>query len=85
LGDTPYFNEPGVTQEMRPGDVDSYNSIIRHETLRVAVCNTLEEIGENVQNCPAVLKEIMKASFEELSYVYRIVQSVEKFARQAIC
>lgn len=29
-------------QERQPGDIQRYNDIIRHETLRVAVCNVLE-------------------------------------------
>jgi len=30
------------SQERNPGDVQAYNNIITHETLRVAVCNSLE-------------------------------------------
>lgn len=31
-----------LPQERSPGDVQAYNNIIIHETLRVAVCNNLD-------------------------------------------
>lgn len=31
-----------LSQERSPGDVQAYNNIIIHETLRVAVCNNLD-------------------------------------------
>ena len=42
LNDKPYHNEPGFEKEARPGDVENYNNVILHETLRVAVCDRLE-------------------------------------------
>ncbi|CAI8058283.1 Ubiquitin-conjugating enzyme E2 Z [Geodia barretti] len=41
LNDKPYHNEPGYNQAHNPGDVEKYNDIIVHETLRVAVCDSL--------------------------------------------
>jgi ubiquitin-conjugating enzyme E2 Z len=38
----PYHNEPGFEVERHPGDVEMYNKIIQHETLRVAVCGMME-------------------------------------------
>lgn len=38
----PYHNEPGFEHERTPGDAQLYNDIIRHETLRVAVCGEME-------------------------------------------
>ncbi|KAK3923460.1 Ubiquitin-conjugating enzyme E2 Z [Frankliniella fusca] len=38
LSDKPYHNEPGFETERYPGDVENYNNLIRHETMRVAVC-----------------------------------------------
>ena len=31
-----------LSQERSPGDVQAYNNIIIHETVRVAVCNNLD-------------------------------------------
>ena len=42
LNETPYHNEPGFERERSPGDVKRYNDIIRHETIRVAVCDMLD-------------------------------------------
>lgn len=42
LSDNPFFNEPGFNKEIIKGDVENYNNVVRHETLRVAVCDTLE-------------------------------------------
>jgi len=38
----PYHNEPGHDKERVDGDSLKYNECIHHETLRVAVCGTLE-------------------------------------------
>jgi len=38
-------------QERTPGDSKTYNEIIQHETLRVAVCEMLE----NPNSCPTQL------------------------------
>lgn len=42
LNEKPFHNEPGFEKELIPGDVENYNNIIYHETLRVAVCEVLE-------------------------------------------
>ncbi|VDN16384.1 unnamed protein product [Dibothriocephalus latus] len=42
MNEEPYFNEPGYSNEHSPGDSKRYNEIIRHETLRCAVCDVLE-------------------------------------------
>ena len=39
----PYHNEPGFETERQAGDSTSYNNIIRHETMRVAVAGMLEK------------------------------------------
>ena len=40
--ENPYYNEPGFSVERSPGDSERYNNIIRHETLRIAVCDVLD-------------------------------------------
>eukprot|EP01122_Echinamoeba_exundans_P007647 TRINITY_DN2398_c0_g1_i1.p1 TRINITY_DN2398_c0_g1~~TRINITY_DN2398_c0_g1_i1.p1 ORF type:complete len:897 (+),score=244.48 TRINITY_DN2398_c0_g1_i1:337-3027(+) len=42
MNGAPYHNEPGYEEEKTKGDVEAYNKIIQHETLRVAVCGMLE-------------------------------------------
>ncbi|XP_077564494.1 ubiquitin-conjugating enzyme E2 Z-like [Haemaphysalis longicornis] len=42
MNDKPYHNEPGFHKERHPGDAARYNAIIQHETVRVAVCDTVE-------------------------------------------
>ncbi|KAL7060855.1 hypothetical protein AAHC03_09843 [Spirometra sp. Aus1] len=42
MNQEPYYNEPGFSTERFPGDSKRYNDIIRHETLRCAVCDVLE-------------------------------------------
>ena len=42
MNDKPFHNEPGFEKELIPGDVENYNNLIYHETLRVAVCDPLE-------------------------------------------
>ena len=41
---------PSSDQERNLGEVEKYNDIIAHETLRVAVCDAMEN-----NKCPAIL------------------------------
>lgn len=61
MTENPYHNEPGFEQERHPGDSKNYNECIRHETMRVAVCDMLEG---KVQ-CPEALWSVMEKSFLE--------------------
>lgn len=62
LNDKPYHNEPGYdTMEATPGDVERYNEVVRHETLRVAVLGMLDnDFGINI---PPSLVDIMQKHF----------------------
>lgn len=59
MSEKPYHNEPGFEQERNIGDSQTYNEIIKHETLRVAVCDMLE----NENSCPPQLREVMIKQF----------------------
>ncbi|XP_004562924.1 ubiquitin-conjugating enzyme E2 Z [Maylandia zebra] len=61
MTENPYHNEPGFEQERHPGDSKNYNECIRHETMRVAVCDMLE--GKVL--CPEALLSVMEKSFLE--------------------
>lgn len=70
LNENPYFNEPGFEMERSPGDSTRYNEIIQHETLRVAVCDMLEETTNDSRSCPDSLKKVMEKSFPEFYDYY---------------
>jgi len=59
MSEKPYHNEPGFEHERTSGDSKTYNEIIKHETLRVAVCEMLE----NENSCPKQLREVMIKQF----------------------
>ncbi|CAF0745650.1 unnamed protein product [Rotaria sordida] len=59
MSEKPYHNEPGFEHERTSGDSKTYNEIIKHETLRVAVCEMLE----NENSCPQQLREVMIKQF----------------------
>jgi len=46
MHDLPYHNEPSFEQDDGSGDVQRYNEKIAHETLRVAVCEVMEDTVE---------------------------------------
>jgi len=47
MNDAPYHNEPSFEADDGSGDVQRYNEKITHETLRVAVCEVMEDTIEN--------------------------------------
>ncbi|KAJ3601327.1 hypothetical protein NHX12_032298 [Muraenolepis orangiensis] len=61
MTENPYHNEPGFEQERHPGDSKNYNECIRHETMRVAVCDMLD----GKIPCPEALWGVMEKSFME--------------------
>lgn len=46
MNDAPYHNEPSFEENDGSGDVEKYNDKILHETLRVAVCDVMEDTLE---------------------------------------
>ena len=46
LHDAPYHNEPSFEADDGSGDPERYNEKIMHETLRVAVCEVMEDTVE---------------------------------------
>lgn len=70
MNEKPYFNEPGFDKERNPGDSSRYNEIIKHETLRVAVCDMLEGVTCDSRNCPQALRDVMEKSFPEFYEYY---------------
>ncbi|XP_037790243.1 ubiquitin-conjugating enzyme E2 Z-like isoform X1 [Penaeus monodon] len=72
MNENPYHNEPGFEKERKAGDSERYNTIIMHETIRVAVIQQFE--GMNM--VPADLMRVMEASF--LEYYDHYVEICEK-------
>ncbi|KAG8566091.1 hypothetical protein GDO81_013096 [Engystomops pustulosus] len=69
MTENPYHNEPGFEQERHSGDSKNYNECIRHETIRVAVCEMLEGKCQ----CPEALRSVMEKSFLEYYDFYEVV------------
>ncbi|XP_070549691.1 ubiquitin-conjugating enzyme E2 Z-like [Ptychodera flava] len=67
MNEKPYHNEPGFEQERQSGDAQRYNDCIRHETIRVAVCEMLENTSDKV---PDELRVVMEKSFPEFYDYY---------------
>ncbi|EUB59801.1 inhibitor of apoptosis (iap) domain family member [Echinococcus granulosus] len=61
LNAEPYYNEPGYEQTSNPRASAHYNEMIKHETLRCAVCDVMERKA----SFPDDLFEIMKITFLE--------------------
>ena len=47
MNETPYHNEPSFEADDGSGDVQRYNEKISHESVRVAVCEVMEDTVEN--------------------------------------
>ncbi|XP_077564500.1 ubiquitin-conjugating enzyme E2 Z-like [Haemaphysalis longicornis] len=65
MSDNPYHNEPGFEKERHPGDAARYNAIIQHETIRVAVCDTVELCLSGQGVLPPALREVVLQAFPE--------------------
>lgn len=61
LSNKPYHNEPGYEYEVQPGDVQSYNEVVQHETLRVAVVGMLD--NDFAITMPSSLVDVMQKHF----------------------
>nr|XP_037278997.1 ubiquitin-conjugating enzyme E2 Z-like [Rhipicephalus microplus] len=73
MTENPYYNEPGYETERWPGEAARYNTIIQHETIRVAVCNTVEACLQGNSPCPAPLREVILKSFPDFYNTYENV------------
>ncbi|KAK8764117.1 hypothetical protein V5799_033274 [Amblyomma americanum] len=66
MGRHPYFN--GHYRQEKSNESDMYDLFVRHETLRVAVCNQVEAALEDDPHCPPPFRKLILDSFLE-SYV----------------
>jgi len=54
MNDRPFCNEPGFENPINRRDIDLYNECIAHETIRVAVCDMLEDTPTSRELPPAM-------------------------------
>ncbi|KAK8763813.1 hypothetical protein V5799_033578 [Amblyomma americanum] len=73
MNENPYYNHPQFQTERSPGDVSRYNTLIQHETIRVAVCDAVEACLKGNSPCPAPLREVILKSFLEFYDKYESV------------
>ncbi|RWS20709.1 ubiquitin-conjugating enzyme-like protein, partial [Leptotrombidium deliense] len=83
LNENPFYNEPGYergSSHSNPKDVSRYNEIIKHETIRVAVCDMLEGTNRDTQKCPQSLKTVMQENFSRFydHYVGVVKEGLDK-------
>ena len=69
MNEKPYFNEPGFEVARDPRDVSNYNACLRHETMRVAVCEMLS--GPAHESMPEPLRLIVRDLFSDFYERYR--------------
>jgi ubiquitin-conjugating enzyme E2 Z len=75
MNEKPFHNEPGyeATKVANSSDyvkkAETYNEIITHETIRVAIIGMLDENSCDARNMPQVLKDFMICSFKK-NYKY---------------
>lgn len=78
MNDKPFFNEPGASAYNRNPGIDpvkSYNDIIFHETIRVAVIGMMQD-SFDTRNMPPVLKEFVTNYFKtKISYYEKVIDS----------
>ncbi|KAH6920684.1 hypothetical protein HPB50_028329 [Hyalomma asiaticum] len=76
LTEKPYLNDAGCKRERHQVDSERYNSIVQHETIRVAVCDAVEASLKRSSPCPALLRKVMLKSFQDYYNKYEeVVQS----------
>lgn len=61
MNEKPYHNEPGYELERYQGEVQAYNSVIQHETLRHAVLGMMTELEQG--RLPVSFKQVMESIF----------------------
>lgn len=83
MNDKPYHNEPGFELEKHTGDSERYNECIRHETLRVAVCQMMENPNPVM---PASLRTAMENLFPDNfdSYMSTIKEKIHLDGQQMV-
>ncbi|KAH6925328.1 hypothetical protein HPB50_003527 [Hyalomma asiaticum] len=86
LSKEPYFDQPGVYRETWEGESERYSRAVRHETVRVAVCDAVEACLNGSSQCPPYLGEVMMNSFLDSYDKYvDVVESNMQLTRTVMC
>ena len=68
----PFLNEPGFEEHSNRLDINNYDDCIRHETLRIAVCDMLERKDSTYTCMPDLLSTTIKNLFPNFIGSYEI-------------
>lgn len=77
----PYCNEPGFEEERNKGDIQSYNDMIAHETLRVAVLGMVN--NKYHLTMPAKFVDFMQKQFLQ-NYAFHELYILENISKTGI-
>ena len=75
MNDAPYHNEPSFEADDGSGDVQRYNDKITHETLRVAVCEVMEDTLENRAASSNGTSPVFASTRRQLFFMYYQVRA----------
>tara|TARA_B110001452_G_C15080979_1_gene377131 strand:+ start:47 stop:685 length:639 start_codon:yes stop_codon:yes gene_type:complete len=81
MNEAPYHNEPSFEADDGSGDVQRYNDKITHETLRVAVCEVMEDTLENRAASSNGTSPAFASTRRQLFFMYHQVRAAASFLR----
>jgi len=84
LHDKPYHNEPSFEQDDGSGDIQRYNDKILHETVRVAVCDVMEDTIQNRATSSNGVSPIFQHTRRQLFLMYheRYLHEVQRMSER---
>jgi len=88
MHDKPYHNEPSFELDDGSGDVQKYNDKILHETLRVSICDIMEDTLENRASSSNGVSPVFQHTRRQLFLMHHecYMQEVERMsARSDVC
>lgn len=85
MHDKPYHNEPSFELDDGSGDVQKYNDKILHETLRVSICDVMEDTLENRASSSNGVSPVFQHTRRQLFLMHHecYMQEVERMSERA--
>lgn len=85
MHDKPYHNEPSFEKDDGSGDIQRYNDKILHETMRVAVCDVMEDTLQNRAMSNNGVSPIFQHTRRQLFLMYheRYLQEVQRMSERS--
>ncbi|KAL1426800.1 hypothetical protein MTO96_018024 [Rhipicephalus appendiculatus] len=65
LNQDPFYNEPGYVKGQMDDYASSYKAVVEHETIRVAVCDTVAACLNGTSTLPPTLRDVVLKKFLE--------------------